>query len=182
MKVEQNIERLKYILTHQMKLRIKNTTLTLQAISWLQIVGGITGLGLLAYLMLQTGTINGSILLIFLIGIGLFSYSIYSGNRLLSDEKKENGIILSIINQVLQIVQWSILGYGLSYSSGVELTIGLKNMTLNFNFSVINSTFKMAINSDNEFFIKINLIAVLVIFALADIKKELKDQSVCINT
>lgn len=165
-----------------MKLRIKNTTLTLQIISWLQTVGGITGLGLLAYLMLQTGTINGSILLIFLIGIGLFSYSIYAGNRLLFDEQKENGIILSIINQVLQILQWSILGYGLSYSSGVELTIGLKNMSLNFNFSVITSTFKMAINSDNEFFIKINLIAVLVIFALADIRNELKDQSVSIST
>ena len=34
----------------------------------------------------------------------------------------------------------------------------------------------MAINSDDEFFIKVNLIAVLVIFVLANILKELKDK------
>lgn len=55
-----------------MRLRIKSTKLTLQIISGLQIVGGITGLGLVAYLMLQTGPINGAILLIFLMGLALF--------------------------------------------------------------------------------------------------------------
>ena len=88
-----------------MRIRIKSTTLTLQIISWLQIVGGVTGLGLVAYLMLQTGTINRAILLIFLIGLGLFSYSIYSGKRLLTDPEKGTGIVLSIINQVVQLFQ-----------------------------------------------------------------------------
>src|SRR5688572_14400055 len=105
-----------------MRLRIKNTTLTLQIISWLQIVGGVSGLGLVAYLMLQTGTINGAILLIFVIGLGLFSFSIYSGKRLLTDETKRTAIILSIINQVVQLFQWSLFGFALSYSSGAEIT------------------------------------------------------------
>ena len=160
-----------------MRLRIKSTTLTLQIIGWLQIVGGVTGLGLVAYLMLQTGTINGAILLIFLIGLGLFSYSIYSGKRLLTDEEKGTGIILSIINQVMQLFQWSMFGYGLSYSAGAEITLGVQGLTFKFNFSAIVSTFKMAINTDDEFFIKINLIAILIIFVLVDIWKELKDES-----
>ncbi|MEO5980025.1 MAG: hypothetical protein ABIS36_09720 [Chryseolinea sp.] len=160
-----------------MRLRIKSTTLTLQIIGWLQIIGGVTGLGLVAYLMLQTGTINGAILLIFLIGLELFSYSIYSGKRLLTDEEKETGIILSIINQVMQLFQWSILGYGLSYSSGAEITLGVQGLTFKFNFAAIVSTFKMAINSDDGFFMKINLVALLIIFALADILKELKTKN-----
>jgi hypothetical protein len=159
-----------------MRLRIKSTTLTLQIISWLQIAGGVTGLGLMAYLMLRTETINGAILLILLIGLGLFSYSIHAGKRLLTDEEKGTGIVLSIINQVVQLFQWSMFGYGLSYSSGAEITLGIEGLTFKFNFAAVVSTFKMAINSDDGFFIKVNLIAILVIFVLADILKELKEK------
>jgi len=48
-----------------MKLRIKSTNLTVKIIGWLQIIGGIAGIGLMAYLMLNTGEINGALLLIF---------------------------------------------------------------------------------------------------------------------
>jgi hypothetical protein len=160
-----------------MRLRIKSTKVTLQIISWLQIVGGVTGLGLVAYLMLKTGTINGPILFIFLMGLGVFSYSIYSGKRLLTDAEKGTGIVLSIINQAVQVFQWSLFGYGISYSSGAEITLGIQGLTFNFNFAAIVSTFKMAINTDDEFFIKINFIAILIIFVLADIMKELKEES-----
>lgn len=95
----------------------------------------------------------------------------------MTDEKKGTGIILSIINQALQLFQWSMLGYGLSYSSGAEITLGIQGATLKFNIAAIVSTFKMSINTDDEFFIKINLIAVLIIFVLADIVKELKDEN-----
>jgi hypothetical protein len=158
-----------------MRLRIKSTTLTLQIISWLQIVGGVTGLGLVAYLMLQTGTINGGLLLIFLVGLALFSYSIYSGKRLLTDNDKRTGIILSIINQVMQIFQWTMFGYGLTYSSGAEIALGIQGLEFKFNFAALISSFNMSINTDDEFFIKINLIAVLLIFVLVDILNEMKD-------
>ena len=159
-----------------MKLMIKNIPVTLKLVGWLQIVGGLTGLGLVAYLMLQTGTINGPVLLIFMIGLGLFSYSIYAGKRLLTDQHKITGIVLSIINQVLQIFQWSMFGHGFSYSSGGELTLSIKGLAVNFHFSAIMSTFKMAINSDDEFFFKINLMAILVIAVLTVVLKELTDK------
>ena len=160
-----------------MKLRIKSTTLTLKLIGWLQIIGGLTGLGLVAYLMLQTGTINGAVLLIFVIGLALFSFSIYAGKSLLTDQRKTAAIVLSIINQVAQLFQWSIFGHGLSYSSGAEFTLGIKGLAVNFNFSAIMSTFKMAINSDDEFFIKVNLLAVLIILVLADVLRELNEKT-----
>jgi hypothetical protein len=159
-----------------MKLRIKSTKLTLQVISWIQIVGGITGLGLIAYLMLKTGAISGAVLLIFTIGIGIFGYSIYSGKRLLTDATKNTAIILSVINQAIQVFQWSMLGYGFSYSSGVELILGVQEQTFCFNFAVITSTFEMSFNSNNDFFIKVNLIAILLIVVLFNILNELKKE------
>jgi hypothetical protein len=159
-----------------MKLRIKSTTLTLTLISWLQIVGGIAGFFLMASLMLGTATINGAVLLIILIGLALFLFSIYSGKRLLTDDNKISGVVLSIINQALQIFQWHMFGYGLSYSSGAEITLGFQEMTIKFNFAAIFSTFRMSINSEGEFFLTANFIAIFITIVLADILKELKDQ------
>jgi hypothetical protein len=45
---------------------------------------------------------------------------------------------------------------------------------LKFNISAIASNFKMSINSDDLFFIKINLIAVFVLIVLIDILMEQK--------
>jgi hypothetical protein len=160
-----------------MTLRIKNTGLTIKIISWLQIIGGIAGLGLIAYLLLSTGTINGPVLLIFSTGIGLFSYSIYSGKSLLTDDNKKTGIILSIFNQAFQVIQWSMFGYAFVYSAGAELTIGLQETTFKFNITAFISSFQMSIKTDPEFLFKINLLPILVIYVLVDIFNELTDNS-----
>ena len=162
------------IISHDMKLRIKSTNVTLKIIGWMQIIGGIAGLGVVAYLMLQTGQINGALLLIFLTGIALFSYSIYAGKRLLTDFDKLKGILLSLINQAIQVFQWTLFGYGLSYSTGAEIALGIQENTFKASASIIMSTFKMSLNSDDPFRIKVNILAVVVIAVLLDIEKELQ--------
>ncbi len=132
-------------------------------ISWLQIVGGITGLGLIAYLLLQTETVNGPVLLIFITGISLFIFSIYTGNYLFFNPEKKKGIILTVINQSLQIVQWNIIGCGISYSSGAELLIGVKGGAMNFRIAAFISTFSMSLQSHNPFSFNINLASILII-------------------
>lgn len=139
------------------KLSIINT------ISWIQIIGGITGLALIAYLLLQTDAIKGPVLLIFLMGISLFLFSIYSGNSLAFDANKKKGFILTIINQSLQVLQWNILGYGISYSSGAELLVGIKGAAMNFRIAAFTSTFKMSIHSNDTFYFNVNLASVLII-------------------
>lgn len=159
-----------------MKLRIKSTNLTVKIIGWLQIVGGITGIGLMAYLMLNTGEINGALLLIFLIGLALFIFSIYTGKQLLNERSLKIGIILSIINQVFQLIQFKIAGYGLSYSSGSELLIGFSDNTI-FNFAIITSSFNMSINTDGfEFTFMVNLMAIFILVVLFDIWEELRPE------
>jgi hypothetical protein len=162
-----------------MRLRIKNADLTLKIISWMQIIGGIAGLGLIAYLLLQTDTINGAILLIFLIGLSLFIFSIYAGKVLLINSNKKKGIMLALINQTIQLFQWSMFGYGLSYNTGAELLIGIKSpLSIDFNFGVIIPAFSMSIKSSDQFFFKINLISVLLIIVLIDILSEIKVKNV----
>jgi hypothetical protein len=159
-----------------MKLRIKNTDLTIKIISWLQIVGGITGIGLMVYLMVQTGAINGAMMFIFLFGLALFCYSIYAGKTLLTETNKLKGIILAIINQCLQVVHFSLFGYGLSYSSGAEVALGFQDGTFKVSASAITSSFKMALHTDDPSFVKINVFAILIIIVLLDIEKELQSE------
>lgn len=155
-----------------MRFRIRNTNVTLKLISWLQIIGGVTGLGLIGKLLLQTGTVNGPLLLIFIVGLSLFIFSLYSGKRLLLDIDKVDSIKLSLLNQLLQLFHWSLLGYGFSYSSGASLLLGFRGLSIDFNFSLIVSSFYMFINSDNEYFVKVNIVALFAIVALYDILKE----------
>lgn len=161
-----------------MNINIKNQKLALQLIGWLQCVGGIFGFGLLAYLMLNTGAISGAILLIFCVGILLFGYSTYCGKRLIFDQEKTGAIIVSIINHFLQLIQWSMLGYGLTYTSGVGITAGINKGPFHFTVGATTSNFNMSINSDIEFVFKINLLALFIILVLLNILEEIKKAKV----
>jgi len=155
-----------------MQLRQKNIDLIFKVIGWFQIIGGITGLVLIGNLLLTTGTLNGPLLLIYLIGIGLFMFSLYAGKTLINPISRPDGLIFSFINQTLQLFQWSLFGYGLTYSSGALISVGFKNFSVSFDFSIFISSFEMYINSSHEFYFKINLIAVFLIILLCYIKNK----------
>ncbi len=165
-----------------MRLRLKSTSLTMKIIGWFQIIGGVLGLGAVAYLMLNTGQVSGGVMLIFLIGISLFIFSIYAGRHLLIKDNPTFGLILSSINQGLQLFQWKILGWGMLYSSGTQFSVGLetkvdessRGLLFNFNFKSIYSEFEFAIMSGDNFRLRINLVALLILIVLVDILKEIK--------
>ena len=164
-----------------MRLRIKSTEFTIKVLAWLQIFGGIIGIGVMAYVMLNTGQINGGGLLIILIGLALFIFSIYAGRRLLDKRTLKLGIILSIINQGFQILHFKIEGFGFSYSSGSELLIGYKE-NISFNYGLISSTFQMSLNTDSsEFYLMVNVLAMFLLFVLFDIWDEIKEDNEPLN-
>jgi len=159
-----------------MKLRIIDTLRTRQIISWIQIIGGITGIISVSKLTLGIGTINGALLFILLTGYSLFSFSIYTGIKLLNDRTQKLGMILTNINQILQIVQVKFLGYGLTYSVGIELCIGFERI-LNLDFAILASDFSMFINVDEmDFVFMINIIPIFLIIVISDIWRELYKQ------
>lgn len=135
---------------------------SLNIISWIQIIGGIVGLISIFTSLSQTGQINGPLFLIYQTAIALFCFSIYAGRALLYKDKR--GIRLSIINQVFQLFQLCLFGYGWAYSSGLQLTFGFKGTSFDVNVSF--SSFYMYFNSNHEFIFSINVIAVFVLIVL----------------
>lgn len=154
-----------------MKFINQNQKTIIKLLAWLQIIGGITGLVLIAKYMLQTGPITGPILLIFIIGLALFTFSTFAGRDLLRSNAGENHFTLTLINQVLQVVHGSMFGWSLAYTSGVDFSFGVEAMELKFSSSFIMSTFSMTVNSGYAFGLHINLFAVLVILLLVHYKE-----------
>lgn len=161
-----------------MKLRIKSTDLTIKIFGWLQIIGGIVGIGVISWLTLNLGEVNGAILFIVLLGYFLFSFSIYTGIKLLNSETKKLGIILSIINYCLQILQFKMAGYGLTYTIGTAFSIGYDIDKLKFNFEIISSQFYMSIRtSDGDFKLMLNIVAIFFLVVLLDIWEDINAES-----
>ena len=65
----------------------KNISTKLKGLGIYQIAGGVAGLGLTLWIILQQSTVPGILLLLFLIAIGLYCYSIYCGTLLIKQKK-----------------------------------------------------------------------------------------------
>lgn len=158
-----------------MELRIRNTAFTSKLLGWLQIIGGIYGIGVVSYLTINLGEVNGAILFIVLTGYFLFGFSITAGVKLLNGVTRRLGIILSIINNSLQIIQFELLGWALTFTSGASFALGFKD-GLKVDFSIVSSAFSMSINTDgSDFIFMVNFWAIIVIATLVDIWKELNE-------
>ena len=79
-----------------MRNNLRATQPKIRALAIYQTAGGIIGLGVTIYLIATTSTVTGLFLLIFLLALGLFSYSIYCGVTLIKTPVK--GLKLSKIN------------------------------------------------------------------------------------
>ncbi len=164
-----------------MKLRIKSTNTTILIFGIYQIVGALFGFYVIASLLLRTNEINGALLLIYIIAIGLYSLSMKAGSLLIRQEYKR-GLILSMVNQIFQIVSVAIGGYVYSYFSGGKLAAGF-DFTDGFKMKLdlaLTSKFSLAWNSGEEYYLYINLLAIFLTYVIMDIYEEIfkKDKSV----
>lgn len=158
--------------------RLKKNRNILKGIGILEIVGGTTGLGLIIWLMLRGTETNTFVLLILLVAIGFYVYSIYAGLRLF--KKRENGILHSRILQYLQILAISIGGFTYLMTSGGYFFLGynLTSGSINFSFALISSKFQLNILSQGESqFISINIMSIIIILLLEKALKNIKEQS-----
>ncbi|WP_430815337.1 hypothetical protein [Carboxylicivirga sp. RSCT41] len=154
-----------------MKYRIKNTKTTIRIIAIYQIIGGIHGIGLICWLLLRTGQINGPLFFIFSLAFFLFGLSIRSGNLLLKKDSLKSGLIFSSILQGLQIIAIGIGGYTYEFFSGAKATIGIEFTNgIGFDLNGALSTFNFHIQaSDPDYFIKVNVLAIIILSILIDI-------------
>jgi len=135
-----------------------------------QILAGVFGFYLffqqpLSYIM--------SNFLIFIIIAGLFLFSILCG-IILFQKDKGRGINLSLINQILQLFQIQILGYGFSYIAGVYLGVGFSD-TPDIHFLTKSSLFEsscyISLGTNNyEISILLNIVALVLVILLLKTK------------
>lgn len=128
-----------------------------------QIVGGIIGIALSLYFTSKAGLFNFPILILTLFVLSLYSFSVFCGFLLLRKSYLK-GLNLSIINQVLQIITFSVLGFTFQYTSGIFLYFGL-NLTEDtlFTYNIGLTTFNFKWNSDSNITtFSINIVAVIL--------------------
>ena len=157
--------------------KLKTNINILKALGLLEIVGGITGIGLILWLALQGLETNTYVFLILLVAMGFYIYSIYAGIKLF--KHKENGILHSRILQYLQLIAISIGGMTYLLTSGGNFFLGYNftNSTIEFNMSIISSEFQINIlSSEQNDFLYINFMAILILLLLEKAVNKIKEQ------
>jgi hypothetical protein len=142
-----------------------------------QIAGGIIGIGLTIWSIAQAVTITGLLILFFVLAAGLYSFPIYCGRQLLFGKIK-SGLKLSIINQVLQVINFAVLGFAFKFVAGIILSIGIdytNNFNFTFNFSL--SEFQFNINSGKELItIGFNVVAIYLVYLIDKLQQEIENR------
>ena len=137
------------------------TKLSILAIN--QIIGGVIGMILTIYVMTTAVTFSLLLITILIVIFGLYSYSILCGVLILKSPLI--GLKYSLINQYIQILSFSILGYGFKYLSGLyfllEFDLGnLPSFQLQWGLSTWNINFKNALEIKT---VGINFVAIFLI-------------------
>ncbi|SRR5260221_608688 len=143
-----------------------------------QIGGGIIGLGLVVWLSSGLRAITLLLVIILLVAIALYSYSIYCGILLL--RKNIFGVRLSLVNQFLQLFSLSIFGFTFQYTSGAFFSVGfdLTNSFL-FTFNLGISQWQLTINDNKELLIvNFNIVALFLILFIERLRKEIQKEQV----
>ena len=155
---------------------LKEISSKIKGLAIYQIAGGVIGLILTIWLIINQASVSGLLLLLFLIAIGLYSYSIYCGVLLI--KQKSNGLNHSYLNQYLQLINFSILGYGFQYIAGIFLSLGIDlTNSIDFKFNLGISAWQLKINSDTEMIlINFNFIALFLIIFIDKLKNKISKE------
>ena len=150
----------------------KNTGLKIKAVAAYQIVFGLWGIVLTLQLMFARGY-NPLILMVNMGIIILYAYSIFCG--ILLFRKHPAALTYSLINQYLQLVGFSIMGYAFRYVAGIFLMVAADirdGFALHFNLGL--STWNVQIGSETNYLIvSCNLVAMTLIIFINKLKNRI---------
>ncbi len=86
-----------------------------------------------------------------------------------------------MVNQIVQFISFAVGGNKYDYVSGIKGRIGF-DFTSGFDFKFdlgLTSTFNFSINADDaEYFLYVNVFAILVFIVLIDILKEKRNEKI----
>jgi uncharacterized membrane protein (UPF0136 family) len=137
-----------------------------------QMVGGIVGLAWEVYLFINSDEINLSIIFVLVPGILFYLFSFIAG--LLLFLRKSYGLKLSLFNQALQVIGFSMMGYGFEYVSGISFDIFIRYTDgLDIESNIGLSNWHILINNDTGIMeLSINIVAVVLVIFILRLMKE----------
>ena len=156
---------------------LKSKRNILKAVGIIEIIGGLSGIGLIIWLLLQGFQTNSKLILVFLFLLAFYGFSIFAGIELF--KKKEKSINYSRVLQYFQIFAISFGGVTYLLSSGGNLFVGynLTKNTFEFNFSILASEFQIDIfSSDNNSFVYLNLWAIILLNFIENSTKKINTE------
>jgi len=149
----------------------------LDFLSGYQMVGGIIGLIFMTYLFFNLDEVN--LLYILILGFGIVFYLFSFMTGLFLFQRKTYGLKLSLINQILQVIGFSFLGYAFEFVAGISFDVFFR-FTNGFDVgsNIGLSNWHILINNDagvQEF--SINLVAVFLVLFILKLFKDCKTES-----
>ncbi|MCM5530258.1 hypothetical protein [Parasegetibacter sp. NRK P23] len=142
-----------------------------------QIFGGVLGFVMMGWkTILPVDWADGIFLFGLTLALCFFSFSIYCG--FLCIKLKGNFLRLSLVNQLLQIVSFSVIGLSYKFFCGVYFTVGL-DLTRSFsiNFGLGLSDLHIGLFMDQELaIVNFNLIAFAVVYWVDKLSQRVKTE------
>lgn len=141
-----------------------------------QIIGGAVGALVIIWSILKTPLLTGLTVLAYLFILLFFAYSIFCGIQCLTT--KRNALRHSLINQILQVASFAILGFAFNYVAGIYLTVGLDlSHAFNFKMGIGISQFDFKFNSvSDRIEVDLNLVAFALIYWIDKMMKRVKEE------
>lgn len=146
-------------------------------IAYYQIIGGLYGLYSIITQLASLHTISGLGVIIHLIIIGLYLFSVYCGNLLRL--KREKGLQITKWSQLTQLFQFNISGVAFWYISGVGVSIGYGKADGLIQFLYLNLSsvyFKYNLRATEDFYFFINLIPLVIIFLVEKLEGKMRKE------
>ena len=142
-----------------------------------QIIGGVIGILFIGMAGWSVALINTWVALLLLLAFLLFGYSILCGILLVMT--KEAVLKLSQINQALQLISWTILGFSFKYVAGVFVSVGFDlTEAFKFNFNLGVSGFEFNFHRETERFeLNFNLMAIYLLYYTVMLDKKIKKET-----
>jgi hypothetical protein len=141
-----------------------------------QIIGGGVGILIIIWGIYKAQVFTGLIVLIYLFVLLFFAYSIFCGSLCL--KTKENALRYSLINQILQVIGFAMMGFAFKYVAGFYFTIGLDlTDSITFGFGAGISKFDFNFNTENDRLeVDFNIVALALIYWIDKLMKKAKDE------
>jgi hypothetical protein len=155
--------------------KIKTKRNILKGVGLLELIGGLTGIGMIIWLTIQGFEANSKVFLILFFVLVFYIYSIFAGVKLFKNQ--ENAVLHSRILQYIQIFAISFGGITYLLTSGGNLFLGynISTNSLNFDIGIFASEFQINIsNSDQDSFVYLNLFAVILLNLVENSSKKIK--------